>query len=226
MLPLFLDLSERLSVVIGGGSVGRRKASAVLAAGGGVRLICLEPRPTEMSDPRLDWRTAAYTADHLDGASLVFAAATPAVNARVIADAKARGIWVNAASAPRRGDFFLPATVRRGDFVLSISTAGSAPALTQAVRERLETEFDATFGLWVSVLAELRPLVMERIADAERRQSVLTRLCQWDWLERLRREDVKRVRSAMRAEIKEAIQGNRVQEEDRGPISDGNAPPG
>ena len=226
MFPLYLDLTERLSVVIGGGSVGRRKASAVLASGGCVRLICLEPRPADATDPRLDWRTATYTADHLDGASLVFAAAPQAVNERVIADAKARGIWVNAASEPRRGDFFLPATVRRGDFVLSISTAGAAPILTQVVREHLETEFDAAFGLWVSVLAELRPLVMERIADAERRQSLLTRLCQWEWLDRLRREDVERVRSAMRAEIEEATQGNRVPEDDRGPISDGNAPPG
>jgi precorrin-2 dehydrogenase/sirohydrochlorin ferrochelatase len=203
MLPLFLDLTDHLSVVVGGGPVARRKASAVLAAGGCVRLICLEPRPTEMTDPRLDWRTGAYTPNHLDGASLVFAAASPEVNARVIADAQAHGVWVNAASDPEQGDFFLPATVRRGAFVLAISSGGAAPALTQAVRARLETEFDEAFGLWVSLLAELRPLVMERVANAERRRSLLTKFCQWDWLERLRHEDVDVVRSAMRAEIEE-----------------------
>jgi precorrin-2 dehydrogenase/sirohydrochlorin ferrochelatase len=201
MLPLFVDVADRLIVVVGGGPVGRRKASAVLAAGGRVRLICREPRPAAMSDPRLEWRTEAYTIDHLDGASLVFAAGPAELNAQVVADARTRGIWVNAASQPQLGDFFLPATVRRGDFVLAISSGGAAPLLTQAVRARLETEFDAVFGDWVSLLAELRPSVMERIADTEQRRRVLTALCQWQWLERLRVENVEAVRAAMRATI-------------------------
>lgn len=204
MLPLFLDLTDRLVVVIGGGPVGRRKASAVRAAGGRVRLICLEPRPPEMNDPLLDWRMEAYRPEHLDGAALVFAAAPPEVNARIVADARARGVWVNAASQPQEGDFFLPATVRRGDFVLAVSTGGAAPILTQIVRDRLEQEFDEAFGQWVALLAELRPLVMARITEAEQRRIVLTGLCQWQWLERLRREGADAVRAALRAEIEAA----------------------
>jgi precorrin-2 dehydrogenase / sirohydrochlorin ferrochelatase len=203
MFPLFLDLTDRLAIVIGGGPIGRRKASAVLAAGGRVRLICLEPRPVEVSAPLLDWRTEAYTAHHLDGAALVFAAGPAQLNRRVVADAQTRGIWVNAASDPRAGDFLLPATVRRGDFVLAISSGGAAPLLTQAVRERLEAEFDAAFGVWVSLLAEMRPRVRERIADAERRRIILTSLCQWQWLEKLRVEDVVAVRTAMWQTVEE-----------------------
>lgn len=201
MLPLFLDLTDRLVVVIGGGPVGRRKTAAVRAAGGRVRLICLEPRPLEMNDPLLDWRTEAYRPEHLDGAALVFAAGPVELNARIVADARARGVWVNAASQPEEGDFFLPATVRRGDFVLAVSTGGAAPILTQLVRDRLEQEFDEAFGQWVALLAELRPLVMERIAEAEQRRMALTGLCQWQWLERLRRDGADAVRAAMRAEI-------------------------
>jgi len=197
MLPLFLNVSDRLAVVIGGGPVGRRKASAVLAAGGPVRLICQEPRPAEMSDPLLDWRTESYTSHHLDGAALVFAAGPAELNARIVADARARGIWVNAASQPELGDFFVPATVRRGDFVLAISSGGAAPLLTQTVRQRLQAEFDEAFGVWVALLAEFRPKVIERISDAEQRRKALTSLCQWEWLERLRTEDMETVRAAM-----------------------------
>ncbi len=197
MLPLFLDVTNRLAVVVGGGPVGRRKASAVLAAGGHVRLVCLEPRPPEMNGSSLDWRTDAYSPEHLSGAALVFAAGPAELNAQIVADARARGVWVNAASEPATGDFFLPAMVRRGDFVLAISSGGAAPALTQIVRDRLEVEFDETFGIWVSLLAELRPIVMERITDEEKRRNVLTTLCQWRWLERLRHEDVQSVRAAM-----------------------------
>jgi precorrin-2 dehydrogenase/sirohydrochlorin ferrochelatase len=201
MLPLFLNLTDRLAVVIGGGAVGRRKASAVLAAGGQVRLVCLEPRPTELSNPRLDWRTESYTTAHLEGAALVFAAGPPDLNARIVSDARARGVWVNAASEPARGDFFLPATVRRGEFVIAVSSGGAAPILTQSVREYLEEAFDEAFGVWVQLLGEMRSLLRERIADAEQRRKVLTRLCQWEWLERLRREDSNEIRAAMLAEI-------------------------
>jgi precorrin-2 dehydrogenase/sirohydrochlorin ferrochelatase len=201
MFPVFLNVADRVAVVVGGGAVGRRKAAAVLAAGGRVRLVCLEPRPIEMSDPRLDWRMEAYTPAHLDGASLVFAAGPAELNAHVVADARARGVWVNAASEPAAGDFFLPATLRRGDFVLAISSGGAAPGLAQRVRERLEAEFDETFGVWVSLLAEMRPLLMERIAGAEQRKEALTALCQWHWLERLRGEEVQDVRAAMFAAI-------------------------
>lgn len=201
MFPLFLNLTDRLIAVVGGGPVGRRKASAVLSAGGRVRLICLESRPLDMDNPHLDWRREAYEPNHLDGAALVFAAGPPELNARVVADARARGIWVNAASEPEMGDFFLPATVRRGEFVLAIGTGGAAPFLAQFIRERLETEYDEVFGVWVQLLGEMRPLVRERIADADKRRIVLTSLCQWQWLERLRREEVAEVRAAMHAHI-------------------------
>jgi precorrin-2 dehydrogenase/sirohydrochlorin ferrochelatase len=198
MLPLLLDLTNRLVVVIGGGPVGRRKASAALDAGGRVRLVCLEPRPADMNHLHLEWRTEPYTSAHLAGASLVFAAGPAALNAQVVADARARGVWVNAASDPVQGDFFLPATVRRGDFLLAVSTGGAAPLLTQIVRDRLAAEYDDAFGVWVALLAELRPLAMERIADAQKRRDVLTCLCQLEWLEHLRREDTGAVRAAMR----------------------------
>jgi siroheme synthase-like protein len=197
--PIFLNLTGKLAVVVGGGPVGRRKAAVLRAAGAGVRLVCLEERPPDAAD--LDWRTEPYRAEHLAGAALVFAAGPPEVNARVVADARARGVWVNSATDPGAGDFLLPATLRRGDFVLAVGTGGAAPGLAAAVRRRLEGEFDEAFAAWVALLGEMRPLVLARVADAARRRALFARLCDWHWLEQLRREGVERVRQALSAEI-------------------------
>jgi precorrin-2 dehydrogenase/sirohydrochlorin ferrochelatase len=175
---------------------------SLLEAGTRVRLVSLEQRAHALSSPHVDWITAPYHPDHLNGAALVFAAATPEVNRQVVEDAKARGLWVNSASDPEAGDFFLPAVVRQGDFVLAVGTGGAAPALAREVRRKLEAEFDEAFGQWVALLAELRLVVQERCADPERRRMILERLCQWHWLEQLRRDGIESVRAMMAAEVR------------------------
>jgi precorrin-2 dehydrogenase/sirohydrochlorin ferrochelatase len=210
MFPTFLNLDKRQTLVVGGGSVGRRKARALLAAGAHVRLVCLEPPPDDGADPRLDWRNAAYHPAYLDGVILAVAAATADVNRRVAADARKRGIWVNVADDPDAGDFIFPATVRRGDFVLAVGTGGAAPVLTRRVRERLEREFDAAFGEWVALLAELRPVVCSRIADPNRRLALYEHLTDWRWLDRLRRKGCDRVRAELRAAVKRYAAGEAI----------------
>ena len=97
------------------------------------------------------------------------------------------GLWVNSPMIPRRGDFFVPAVVRQGDFTIAVGTGGAAPALARRVPARLESQYDEIFGRWVVLMAELRPLVRQQIADPHRRRQTLDELSGWPWLARLRR---------------------------------------
>ena len=186
--PLMLNLAGRLVVVVGGGEVGMRKAAAALAAGATVRVV-------DLPDP--------YRPNHLDGAQLVFACATGEVNARVVADARSRNIWVNSATAPTAGDFTVPAVVRAGDFTCAFSTGGAAPALARRIREKLQAEFDAAFADWVRVLAEVRAVVLAEVTDPTRRRELLDGFADWPWLARLRADGADAVKAAMLATIDE-----------------------
>jgi precorrin-2 dehydrogenase/sirohydrochlorin ferrochelatase len=194
-------MDGRLAVVVGSSDAARRKAWSLFDAKARVRFVCPDPCPADGATGRLEWITEPYRESHLDGASLVIAAATPDVNRKVIADAQRRGILVNAAGEPDLSDFVLPATIRHGNFVLAIGTGGAAPALTQRIREQLELAFDRAFGDWVELLAELRPIVRDRVADAERRAAIFHALSDWAWLEQIRSQGPDHVRNQMLAAI-------------------------
>jgi precorrin-2 dehydrogenase/sirohydrochlorin ferrochelatase len=196
VLPILLDVSDKLAVVVGGGAVGLRKARAARDAGAAVRVV----DPAAVPDSSFMWVAEPYRIEHLDGASLVFAAATPDVNTYVVADARTRGLWVNAATDPERGDFALPSVVQRGGLTVAVGTGGASPALARRIREKLDAEFDAAFADWVDVLAELRSEVLA-IPDEPRRRELLDALADWPWLARLRSEGVEAVRAAMRGVI-------------------------
>jgi precorrin-2 dehydrogenase/sirohydrochlorin ferrochelatase len=196
MFPVVLNLAGRVVVVVGGGAVGRRKAAAALAAGAAVRVI--DPRPGE-AEPGITRVAEAYRPDHLAGACLAFACATPEVNARVVADARAAGVWVNSATDPAAGDCVLPAVVRRGGLTVAVSTGGASPALARRIREQLDAAFDAAFADWVHLLNELRPEVLAAVPAPAARRELLDTLADWPWLARIRAEGVDAVRAAMRA---------------------------
>lgn len=202
MFALMADLTDRLVVVVGGGPVGRRKARRLLESGAIVRLVCLEPRPADFAFTRLVWLCEPYQADHLAGATLVFAAAPPEVNRRVAADARRRGILVNRADDPALGDFVVPAMHREGDLILAVSTGGAAPTLAKRIRDRLADQIDPALGEWVALLRELRPQIAEQFPDPARRREIYERLAETRWLEALHTQGPAAVRRAMWEEVR------------------------
>jgi siroheme synthase (precorrin-2 oxidase/ferrochelatase) len=90
--------------------------------------------------------------------------------------------------------------------VIAVGTKGAAPALAQEVRDLLEGQFDDAFQQWVAALGEIRPLILEKVSDSNRRRELFHHLCRWDWLERFRHEDAAAVQAAMMAEVRQKLQ--------------------
>lgn len=203
MLNLQVALSGRLVLIVGAGSVGARKARLVLDAGARVRIVAREACSEEFRRSEIDWRREEYRPEHLDGVCLVFAAATENVNARVSADALQRGLWVNDASRPERGNVLLPASRKHGRIQVSVSTYGASPILARQLCEELLAKLDPVDPLWADCLAELRPEVLEQVADAINRRAIFHMLADPAWRSQFQQHDAESVTAAMRARIAE-----------------------
>jgi siroheme synthase-like protein len=199
MLPIMVDLRDRPCLVVGGGPVGLRRAGTLLEAGAAVSLVCLEAPPDRIAD-RLRWRTEPYCPELLDGISLVVAAATPAVNAQVVADARARGVWTNSATEPEAGDFTFPAVAVQGRIRIAVSTGGGSPGLAAFICDRLGESLEDSVITWVDLVADLRREIRPKLSP-DRRADLLRRLAEPAWLDRIRAEGPEAVRRAMRAVV-------------------------
>jgi len=141
-LPLFHDVRGANALVVGGGTVAFRKIRALLSRGAAVTVVATElSRPVQelARHGEIHAITGAFRPDHIDGASLVFAATSDAhVNARVSREAKLRNIPVNVADAPELCSFILPAIVQGEEYTLAVSTGGKNPGVARSLREFLE----------------------------------------------------------------------------------------
>jgi precorrin-2 dehydrogenase/sirohydrochlorin ferrochelatase len=151
LYPIFLDLSGRRCVVVGGGGVAKRKARKLLQAHARVVVISPDIAP-ELKSVAVEVHRRPYREGDLEGAYLAFAATNVReVNAAVAREAKERGIPINVADKPSEGDFALPSTLRRGRLQVAVSTGGASPTLARRIRGELEEAFGPE---WAGIVEE------------------------------------------------------------------------
>ena len=175
LYPLNVDLSGRSLILVGGGKVAERKVRGILSAGTETSICVIAPKITTVLQEhaaagRLCWKQAYYADGMLEGAFLVYAATDlREVNAAVAAEAKRRGIPVNVIDDPAASTFQVPASIHRGELILSVSTAGGSPALSRAIRMELEEMYPPAFGMWLERVSCLRVELQECISSSSAR---------------------------------------------------------
>jgi precorrin-2 dehydrogenase len=188
--PVNLLLEGKPCVVIGGGPVAERKVRSLLEAGARVRVVApgVTPRIAAWAEERrVEWRRAEATEQDLSDAFLVIAATDDReVNARVAAWAEPAGKLINAVDQPDECNFIVPATVRRGPVLLTVSTGGDSPALAKRLREDLERHIGPEYGELAEMLGRLREEVTSAIRTQRERAEAWERVLDSEALELLR----------------------------------------
>ena len=177
--PLFVDLTNKKCLVVGGGKVAWRKARAMADYGASVTVIaeaaCSQMEEFGKQEGRLLLRKAEPR--DAEGADLVICASDDhRLHQEIFAFCQERQIPVNTADDKELCSFYFPALVRQKDVVVGISTGGQSPAAARYLREQVEEMMPPFFGDLAEKLGKLRPAVMERVENQKEREAVFRKL--------------------------------------------------
>ena len=115
MLPIIIDVA-RVSVAVAGRGPGLERRLALLEKAG-------------ISSPKV---ISENSAAGLSGIAVLFVAGIGETESMALVQAaRAAGVLVNVEDRPALCDFHVPAQLRRGDLLITVSTAGRAPGLSR-----------------------------------------------------------------------------------------------
>jgi len=180
-LPLFLDLSSGVVVLVGATEPARAKLRLLAAAGARVRWFvgavdvaadaaalgeeaCVQ---VATGDPRPD--------DLSDAIAIISAAGRP-LDDDIARRARAARIPVNVVDRPDLSTFIMPAIVDRGDVVVAIGTSGAAPVLARRLRERIEALLPERIGKLAELIGKHRARLAAALKDTPARRRFWERI--------------------------------------------------
>ena len=142
MIPIVVDPKQSAMALIGRGQAAERRLELLLA--GDAQLTVFSDAPSqhleELAGHRL--RRRLPSAAELARFALLWIADLPIAEAAPLARAaRACGCLVNVEDVVAFCDFHNPSQVRRGDLLLTVSTAGKSPGLAACIRAQLARAF-------------------------------------------------------------------------------------
>jgi len=179
-LPIFLDVSGKKTLVVGGEETLVDKIEMLLNAGSSVTVVASElcegiARFRESG--RIVHQTDPYSAAELTLYELVIVSSSDEqLQLEVVKDAKEARVPVNVIDFPQLCTFSIPSIVDRSPLLLAISTSGNSPTLTRIIRSRLEAMLPLAYGRLSLLVGKFRENVKEILESKKERRYFWNRI--------------------------------------------------
>lgn len=177
--PILLNLKGKKVVVVGGGAVAYQKLKTL--EGTKATITIISPTINDEVERWLlkhdsTWICKQFEVNDIEEADLIIAATNdPKINDTIRHHAK-KGQLVLQVDDAKKGDFIVPAVVRRGKLSISISTDGASPSLTRKIKKDIDEQFDVRFGEYVDFLDEARKFILNKVKDRTLKRKCLKKL--------------------------------------------------
>jgi len=201
LFPLFADLRNRPVLVVGGGVVALRKIMALQSAGARVRVGAPELHGELQklaANNEIDYLPGKFQEDWLNDVWLVVAATDDnQVNQLIAVAAEARRLFVNVVDDAELSSYQVPSVIERGPLQIAISSSGAAPMLARHIREKLEAQFDESYGSLTALLAQHRERIRQHLPVLPQRRRWFEKLLQGPVLSLLRQRQTIKAEHAL-----------------------------
>ena len=209
--PINLNLANRLCIVLGGGKVAWRKVKVLLESGAKIRVVSpqiIDEFMARVERNEIEYCQKVYEKADLKGSFLVICATdSKIVNAAAARMAHEMGALVNVVDDSYPSDFTVPAQVRRGDLLLTVSTNGKSPEIARQLRKELASVYDESYGEFITLVARYREELKRSVATSGQRERLWREMIDSEVLELVRNGEI----GIVEARFKNAISGFRVE---------------
>lgn len=168
--PLYIDMTGRKIVVIGGGAVARRKVRTLMQFDAQICVISSELDDELVNleeEGRIICQRRQFLPEsmaELNHAFMVICATSDRqLNEAVAVYCREQQIWVDCADSAELSSCLFPSVVKRDDIVIGISTSGGVPALAKHLRQRIEQ----TVPEWYGILARQMRAARDRLKQSD-----------------------------------------------------------
>ena len=143
MIPIVVDPRQTAMALIGRGHAAERRLELLLAGGAEQIAVFSDAPSARLAELAADWLSRRLPgAGELARFALLWIADLPIAEAAPLARAaRAGGCLVNVEDVVAFCDFHNPSQLRRGDLLLTVSTAGKSPGLAARIRAQLADAF-------------------------------------------------------------------------------------
>ena len=184
LFPIFLKLENLNTLIIGGGSVGLEKLSAVLGNSPEAKVIVVAPSIKEEifllaeQYPNIQLIKRDFRIDDFENKDIVISATNNReLNEFITEEARRRKILINVVDNPDLCDFYLSSVVQKGSVKLAISTNGKSPTIAKRYREILDNaipdEMENVLDNLVKIRSRLNGNFSEKVKTLNKITSVL-----------------------------------------------------
>ncbi len=176
--PFYVDLTDKKCVIIGGGKVAYRKIKVLLDFDADITLISPQiiDEIRELSkDIRLIER--AFEVEDIKNAFYVISATNnKGLNELVSSLCFATNTLVNVIDDIEKCNFIFPAVLKKDEITISVSTSGSSPIMSKAIRDNIDENLPEYFPPLVRKLGEVRNRLKNEIDEEEIRYKILNKV--------------------------------------------------
>ena len=205
--PVFLDLKDKECLVVGAGSVGKRKIQ-ILCKATPKKILVVDPyvsKDFQKSLPKfVEVKNREFQEKDLDNKFLVIVATNNLeLNKRISKLCHDRNILCNVVDRPNLCSFIVPSIVDKDVIEIAISTGGKSPAMSRYLKKIIENAIGDELVTLTKILGKMRPIIISQNKMSDENKKIFNSFIEDRFILAIKNKDLDYIKERIKSVLKE-----------------------